>query len=66
MTCIERKFKVVREASGAWKAEAGAVIGEIADDTIECRTTGQNNFGALEYFRSRKPPTLGHDQTSNL
>jgi len=63
MACIERKLEFGGKARGAWKVQAGTVTGQIADDTIERRAAGHNYFGALEYFSSRKPPTLQHGQT---
>ena len=63
---IEGKVEFGGKARSAWKMQAGATIGQIANDTIESHATGRNDFGALEYFGPRKPPMLNHTQRPNL
>ena len=63
---IEGKVEFGGKARSAWKMQAGATIGQIANDTIESHATGRNDFGALEYFGPRKPPMLNHTQRPSL
>jgi hypothetical protein len=66
MSGIEGKVEFGWKVRGARKMQAGTVIAQIADDTIDRRAAGQNEPGALKYFRPRNAPTLNHGQTSYI
>jgi hypothetical protein len=66
MSSIEGKVEFGGKVRGAWKMQTGTVIAQIADDTIDRRAAGQNEPGALKYFRPRNAPTLNHGQPSNI
>ena len=62
MACIEGKVEFGGKTRGARKIQAGSVIAQIADHTIDRRVIGQNEPSAPEYFGPRIPPTLEHGQ----
>ena len=47
------------------KLQAGTVIAQVTDNTMDCRPAGQNEGGGLEYYCPWKAPTLKHGQTNN-
>ena len=62
MRGVEGMVEFGWKISCARKTQAGTVIARVPNKAVHRRAVGQNDLGALEYFGSRKLPTLKHCQ----